>query len=130
LPRDGSRSFLVRSSLCGWFTPLLTVASHTILRQVRRALWTRGINTRPFAVVGVNELGFQLARNIEQSPELGLKLAGFYDDRPEDRNPNLPPGLKTRIGGIEDLLADAKTGFVSRIYITFPMGRSSIRGSR
>ncbi len=120
-----------RSLLALWlvFTPLLTVASHTILRQFCRTLWSRGINTRPFAIVGVNELGFQLARNIEQAPELGLKLAGFYDDRPEDRNPSLPAGLKTRIGGIEDLVADAKAGFVSRIYITFPMrAEDRIRG--
>lgn len=120
-----------RSLLAMWlvFTPLLTVASHSLLRQVCRALWSRGINTQQFAIVGVNELGFQLARNIEQSPELGLKLAGFYDDRPEDRNPSLPAGLKTRIGGIEDLVADAKAGFVSRIYITFPMrAEDRIRG--
>jgi len=120
-----------RSLLALWlvFTPLLTVASHTLLRQFCRALWSRGINTRPFAIVGVNELGFQLARNIEESPELGLKLAGFYDDRPEDRNPSLPAGLKTRIGGIDDLVADCKAGFVTRIYITFPMrAEDRIRG--
>ncbi|MCE9524694.1 MAG: undecaprenyl-phosphate glucose phosphotransferase [Planctomycetales bacterium] len=120
-----------RSLLALWlvFTPLLAVASHTLLRQVCRALWSRGINTRRFAIVGMNELGFQLARNIEESPELGLKLAGFYDDRPEDRNPSLPAGLKTRVGGIDDLVADSKAGFVSRIYITFPMrAEDRIRG--
>ena len=110
-------------------TPLLTVGSRVLLRTFCQSLWIRGINTRPFAVVGVNELGFQLARNIQESPELGLKLAGFYDDRPEERNPSLPPGLKSRIGGIEDLIADAKAGFVTRIYITFPMrAEDRIRG--
>lgn len=119
----GRLAELPRLVLVLWLglTPLLSVASHVMLRNICQALWTRGINTRPFAIVGVNELGFQLARNIERSPELGLKLAGFYDDRPEDRNPSLPPGLKARIGGIEDLVDDAKAGFVGRIYITFPM---------
>ena len=47
-----------RSLLALWlvFTPLLTIASHTMLRQVCRAMWTRGINTRAFAIVGVNEV--------------------------------------------------------------------------
>lgn len=120
-----------RALLALWLvlTPLLTVASHVLMRTFCRSLWTRGINTRCFAIVGVNELGFQLARNIEESPEFGLKLAGFYDDRPEDRNPSHPPGLRSRIGGIEDLVADAKAGFVSRIYITFPMrAEDRIRG--
>ena len=115
----------------GWFaaTPILIVAAHGLLRAMRRLFWLRGMNTKTFAIVGVNELGFQLARNIQEAPELGLTLAGFYDDRPDDRTPNLPDGLKTRIGGIDDLIVDAKAGFVTRIYITFPMrAEERIRG--
>lgn len=123
---DYSRPFLV-----AWFVfaPLMIIAAHFILRGIQKTLWMRGVNTKSFAVVGVTELGFQLARNIRESPELGLKIAGFYDDRPEDRNPEMPPGLKTRIGGIEDLVADAKAGYVDLIYITFPMrAEERIRG--
>ena len=111
-------------------TPLLMLLSHGLLRSLKRSLWTRGINTKAYAVVGVTELGFQLARNIQETPELGLKLAGFYDDRPPDRNPQLPPGMRTQIGGLDDLVADARAGFVDRIYITFPMrAEDRIRGA-
>jgi len=34
-------------------------------------------NIRSYAVCGVNELGIQLAKNIEGAPEMGLRLAGF-----------------------------------------------------
>ena len=34
----------------------------------------RGFNTRKFAICGVNKLGVQLARNIQNSPELGLRV--------------------------------------------------------
>ena len=64
-----------------------------------------------------------------EMPELGLKLAGYYDDRPPERSPQLPPGLKQRIGNIDDLVADARAGFIDRIYITFPMrAEDRIRG--
>lgn len=107
----------------------LMVLSHATIRCVRRAMWSRGVHTHSAAIVGVTELGFQLARNLLDEPELGLRLAGFYDDRPAERNAQIPPGLKTQIGGIDDLIADAKAGFVDRIYITFPMrAEDRIRG--
>jgi len=106
-----------------WFlsTALAMVVSYGCIRLLQRLIWQRGLNTRSAAIVGVTELGFQLGRNLLAAPELGLKLAGYYDDRPADRNPELPAGLKTQIGGIDDLIADARAGFVDVIYITFPM---------
>jgi putative colanic acid biosynthesis UDP-glucose lipid carrier transferase len=113
----------------GCSTAGLMVITHSILRLLNRAYWTRGLNHRPVAIVGVTELGFQLARNLEASPELGLKLVGYYDDRPADRNPEMPAGNKRQIGRIEDLISDAKAGFVETIYITFPMrAEDRIRG--
>ena len=58
----------------------------------------------------MNELGFQLARNIRRSPELGLKLAGFFDDRTADRLPRLPKDLGKRLGTIADLVEQARAG--------------------
>jgi putative colanic acid biosynthesis UDP-glucose lipid carrier transferase len=81
----------------------------------------RGINTRRVAVVGVNELSLQLARNLQHSPELGLKLNGFYDDRPADRRPELPGQLSHFAGNLDQLVTDARTGRVDIVYITFPM---------
>src|SRR5205823_12262165 len=46
-----------------------------------------------------------------------------------ERSPELPPGLKQRIGNIDDLVADARAGFIDRVYITFPMrAEERIRG--
>jgi putative colanic acid biosynthesis UDP-glucose lipid carrier transferase len=110
-------------------TAMFMVLGHGVMKSLQRSFWLRGVNTKPCAIVGVTDLGIQLARNIDATPELGLKLAGYYDDRPPERNPQLPPGLKQRIGGIDDLLADAKAGFIDRIYITFPMrAEKRIRG--
>jgi len=114
-----------------WFlaTALLLVLHHGLLRTAQRSFWLRGMHTRNCAIVGITDLGIQLAQNILDTPELGLKLAGYYDDRPPERSPPLPPGLKRRIGDVEDLVADARAGFIDRIYITFPMrAEDRIRG--
>ncbi len=117
--------------MLAWFavTPVLIVASRIVTRWIQRILLSLGYNTRKFAIVGVNELGFQLARNIEASPEMGLKLAGFFDDRPEERNPDIPADLGRRVGTIQDLVDQARAGTIDRIYITFPMrAEDRIRG--
>jgi undecaprenyl-phosphate glucose phosphotransferase len=114
-----------------WFlgTALFLVLSHSLLRSGQRSLWLRGLNTKGCAIVGVTELGIQLAHNLMAMPELGLRLAGYYDDRPPERSPQLPPGVKQRIGNVDDLVADARAGFIDRIYITFPMrAEERIRG--
>jgi putative colanic acid biosysnthesis UDP-glucose lipid carrier transferase len=114
-----------------WFlaTAMLLVLSHALMRTAQRSLWLRGLNTKGCAIVGVTELGIQLAENLTLMPELGLRLAGYYDDRPPERSPQLPPGIKQRIGDIDDLVGDARAGFIDRIYITFPMrAEERIRG--
>ena len=71
--------------------------------------------------MGINDLGFGLARRIENSPELGLSHMGFFDDREAQRLPAIPGDLNQITGTIEELVQHAREGRVSIIYITFPM---------
>ncbi len=102
-------------------TPLLVATGRFAIRVAQRFLRTRGLNTRTYAIVGVNELGFQLARNIDASAELGLRLLGFYDDRPSDRTPNVPTDIGDKVGDLTELIEHARRRKVDMIYITFPM---------
>jgi putative colanic acid biosysnthesis UDP-glucose lipid carrier transferase len=120
-----------RVSMLLWLVvaPLMITGGRIITRWIQQALLSTGYHARKFAIVGVNELGFQLARNIEESPGMGLTLAGFFDDRPETRNPDIPADLAPRVGTISDLIAQARVGTIDRIYITFPMrAEDRIRG--
>ena len=65
-----------------------------------------------FVVVGVNPLGHQLVKNISNSPELGLKFMGFYEDRDESRTTSVPAEMNTRFGTIEQLVGHAKNGVI------------------
>jgi putative colanic acid biosynthesis UDP-glucose lipid carrier transferase len=102
-------------------TPLVMAATRVLLRKIQQRLRARGFNSRSVAVCGVNDLGVQLGRNIATAPELGLRLAGFFDDRPSERTADLPQQVGLRIGDLDELVARAKNGQIDIIYITFPM---------
>jgi putative colanic acid biosynthesis UDP-glucose lipid carrier transferase len=102
-------------------TPAAMVAARVVLRKLQQRLRARGFNIRSYAICGVNELGVQLARNVERAPEMGLRLGGFYDDRPRERTTELPRDFGRRVGGIDELVHRARRGDVDIVYITFPM---------
>ncbi len=122
--------FSRRMSLIWFFAGGLLIATTRIaVRVCQQVLRSHGLNTRTCAIVGVNPLAFQLARNVEQAPELGLTVTGFFDDRPEDRTPDVPVDMGRRIGDLDEMVAAARRGEVDTIYITFPMrAEDRIRG--
>jgi putative colanic acid biosynthesis UDP-glucose lipid carrier transferase len=102
-------------------TPVAIASARIVLRKIQQRLRARGFNTRTYAICGVNELGIQLARNIESAPEMGLRLEGFYDDRPEARTATIPLRSGPKAGNLEELIDHARRGRIDIIYITFPM---------
>jgi len=99
-------------------TPAAMVSGRILLRLVLKSLRRRGLNTRTFAICGMNQLGLQLAQNIQASPELGLSFAGFFDDRPTSRGENLDA---ERAGTLNKLATLARQGEVDMVFIAFPM---------
>jgi len=111
---------------CVALAVILTIRA--VMRCVHRLLRRHGVNTQNYAVVGVNDLAFQLAENIECDQSMGLRFSGIFDDRTGDRTPEIPTRFGGRVGTIEDLVQDAKDGRVHIVYITFPMrGEDRIR---
>lgn len=106
-----------------WFTvtPGAMLLLRTGLRYLLRWLRSQGYNTRRYAVVGINELGFRLVEALEESPDLGMTLLGFYDDRPPERTSDIPQHMGEKLGNIDELVEHARQGRVDMIYITFPM---------
>ncbi|MCO6044460.1 undecaprenyl-phosphate glucose phosphotransferase [Aeoliella sp. ICT_H6.2] len=120
---SGYNATLNYESKLGWvfLTPIALMAGRMVLRTLLQYLRMRGLNTKTVAICGVNELGLQLARNLTDSPELGLRVHGFFDDRPESRTSQVPSELGKQIGTLDELVIAAKRGSVDMIYITFPM---------
>lgn len=106
-----------------WFVlaPLLISLWRTAITLALRELRARGYNTRAAAIVGMTELGEELARRMQAVPSLGLRIHGFYDDRSDDRAHPIPESLGTRKGILRDVVDAARTGEVSLIYIALPL---------
>jgi putative colanic acid biosynthesis UDP-glucose lipid carrier transferase len=86
-----------------------------------RELRAHGYNRRSAAIIGMTELGEQLALQMQAVPSLGLQVYGFYDDRAEERCHPIPESLGTYAGSLKDAVNAARTGEIDLIYIAFPL---------
>ena len=103
------------------FAPFLITIWRTAVTFSLREMRARGYSTRAAAIVGMTELGEQLAIQMRTVPTLGLEVYGFYDDREEERCYPIPEDLGTRAGTLSDLVDAAKSGEVDLIYIALPL---------
>lgn len=114
---------LSATSLVLWLsiTLILSLSGRIMYRWFFSWTQAKGIRTRKYAVVGINELGIHLVRNINAAPDLGLQFLGYYDDRPKERTADLPEDLSVNLGKIDSLVESAKSGDVQVIFISLPM---------
>ena len=113
-----------RELMWWWFviTPLLLSGTRITIRVLLRYFRVRGYNYRTAAIIGANDMGVQLADNINKSAWMGLRIEGFYDDR----DPNDLRGMAAKAsayvkGSVNDLISRAKSGEIDSVYITLPL---------
>jgi len=122
---------LSSTNLMIWFaiTPALSLGIRIASRWLASWRQRNKVNTRSYAVVGINDLGVHLVRNVSATPELALNFLGYYDDRISERTTDLPDEAMMKLGKLEELVRAAKRGDVQVIYITLPMrAEDRIRG--
>ena len=105
----------------------LVLASLTCWRLVYRAslswIRRRGYNSRSAVFIGLTDGGLNLAASIADNPQLGIRNAGFFDDRDIER---IAPEFRHRVvGKIEDAIQLAQKDAIDIIYITIPMSAQS-----
>ena len=120
LEREDSLPFYV---LAAWLPSSLAalLGLRGLTRAILAFLRSRGFNTRNCAIVGVNPLGFQLARGLNGAAAMGVKVVGFFDDREDERLPEIPSDIELRLGNIDTLMAKIHSGEISTVYMTLPM---------
>ena len=114
-----------RAVILGWavLAPTMIGLGRMLLRILFQTWISRGFRVRRVAIAGFNELGRQTAENIESQPALGLKLAGFFDDRIETRSEDGKTEFTADdlAGSLSNLVELARKGEVDTIMITLPM---------
>lgn len=92
------------------------VAFRVILFHFRKF----GMNAKSVIIIGATPSGLKLADQIVVNPQLGLKLQGFYEDRPIDRLPDM--GQHKIKGTIDEGINLVKSNpYINHVYIAMPM---------
>jgi len=99
--------------------PVALFAARALMPVVLpRLLAAEGVQ-RVAVIAGEGELGRKLAERIRGTPFLGIRLAGFFDDRSPERLGSVEPGES--LGALDQVAVYVKTHHVDLIYITLPM---------
>jgi putative colanic acid biosynthesis UDP-glucose lipid carrier transferase len=100
-------------------TPAALFAAHRALPLwLPRLMAAEGLR-RTAVIAGANELGRRLAARLDAEPMLGVRFAGYFDDRGAGRLRGLP--AEENLGTLEGLADYARAHRVDLIYIALPM---------
>jgi putative colanic acid biosysnthesis UDP-glucose lipid carrier transferase len=109
--------------LLAWLlaTPAARLATHAgVPRLMLRVLAAEGAQ-RVAVIAGACGLGRTLAEQIRSHPLLGVRVAGFFDDRGPERTGEAAREIGPILGTLDQLAQYAKSHRVDLIYITLPM---------
>lgn len=102
-----------------WIAPLGQIGGNLLLRAATSRLVKLQGPAREVVIVGMNNQGVSLAKNIAESAYSGIKLSGFFDDRSEGRRNE--QGKYRLLGKIDDLAKYVKKHRIQFIYLSLPM---------
>ena len=107
-------------------TPAVMIAAHRWLPTVLARVAARDGARRTAVIAGANEAGRHLAARIAADPSLGIRLAGFFDDRDVARLNGVDPAQV--LGPIKSLAGFVKSRGVDLIYSALPLcGQPRVR---
>ena len=102
-------------------TPVLLVLLQLMLQSITRALLMDATHARRAIIVGCTAASLELARRLGIHTELGISVAGFFDDRGSDRL-----GCSRQIpllGRFADVFAFVTRRDIDVIFIAIPPGQ-------
>ncbi|OGA71342.1 MAG: undecaprenyl-phosphate glucose phosphotransferase [Betaproteobacteria bacterium RIFCSPLOWO2_12_FULL_65_14] len=100
-------------------TPAALFAAHRLLPVLwPRVLAAEGLQ-KTAVIAGANDLGRKLARQLRDNPLLGIRFAGYFDDRAASRLQSVQP--RENLGSLAALADYARSHALDVIYIALPM---------
>ncbi len=122
--RDVLGQSLPSEAIIFWvlWTPVALILWHGLVRYCLSIIRRQGYRQRDVALVGATELGRRLEKIFKDTPELGMRFLGYYDDRVHDRPMRLSNDEIQFRGDLNGLIKDAKNGTIQVLYIVLPMG--------
>jgi len=102
--------------------PVVLATAHMIVGAAMRLPRVRGIATRTAVVVGAGPSARELAQRMMDAPGCGVRLLGFFDDRPSSGGAGSLPLLGS-LASVPDYVAAER---VDHVYITLPVGSDAM----
>jgi putative colanic acid biosynthesis UDP-glucose lipid carrier transferase len=100
-------------------TPLFIILARLGLRKIFSHFRQIGLNNRTVAIVGITENGLRFAQDLENRPEYGYHVAGFYGEASKEDLDVL--GVYQHLGDFNDLIESARKGEWDQIYFALPV---------
>ncbi|MBI4643702.1 MAG: undecaprenyl-phosphate glucose phosphotransferase [Deltaproteobacteria bacterium] len=114
-----------RAVLLLWLilTPFALVVFRLIVYLSLRWARAQGRNTRTAVIGGAGDLGKRLAKNMKDTPWLGMHLRGFFDDFWEEGEIALQPGSKSYpvLGNLDSLADYVQAEKIDMVYLALPL---------
>jgi putative colanic acid biosynthesis UDP-glucose lipid carrier transferase len=115
-------AFYSRKVVLTWFaiTPFLLNGAQEVAWRILTRVVSSGTAVRTKVIVGVNQVGCDLASKIDEDPCLGV-VRGFFDDRSNGRL----EGARGRqiLGTLRDVADFVKRASINVVYVTLPMSQ-------
>jgi putative colanic acid biosysnthesis UDP-glucose lipid carrier transferase len=101
--------------------PAFIVIATLALQEVMRRFLRDPANARETVLAGCTESSLALARRLRHSPDFGMKVHGFFDDRGSERlNLDLDPEVRL-LGRLNDLPSYVRANKIDVIFIALPV---------
>lgn len=97
------------------------VISRSVIRLFLGYMRNIGFNTRNVAIMGAMPVGIRLAESLRDAHWMGFKVLGIYDNDNSQLNTTIE-----RRGDLCQLVEDAKSGRIDRVYIAMSMEQEKL----
>ncbi len=108
--------------LASWYVAVLAALflERGVLMQAIRAMTRAGRLDRRTAIVGGGPAGDALLRVLAAQPDSGVRILGVFDDRDDERSPDVVAGFP-KLGKVDDLVAYARHTQIDLVIFTLPI---------
>src|SRR5262245_898004 len=112
--------------LASWFVVGLAaiVIERLLLMLLVRGLTRAGRLDRRTAIVGGSQSAEGLVQALAAQRDTGLRICGIFDDRNEDRSPDVVAGFP-KLGTVDDLVEFARSAQLDLVIFTLPISAES-----
>ncbi|HEY2463076.1 MAG TPA: undecaprenyl-phosphate glucose phosphotransferase [Steroidobacteraceae bacterium] len=100
-------------------TPVALIAATLAMQELRQRFMKNVLESRSAIIAGYNTTSFELARRLMSNPGMRVDMAGFFDDRSEDR---LGLNADARLlGSLSDMSQYVRDNRTDVIFIALPV---------